>query len=551
MPRIPAGAGGEVGRALEQGGNQLANMGFALESKLTELRQMTELSQVTIDAKEKLVTAHEDILKSPEFNTNPEAARAELHKRAEEIKGQYKISDPKVLVHFNTQFENAKLSAITDITHAARKQAINLGVAAADLDLVKLQNLAFGAVDDKEYDRISAQARGRLMGLGAVGAMKPTEVVDKFQKWESSTAIGRAKRDLMIDPEGTLARLAEKSGPYAKINETDMTPLMDLAQKRVEHVQNTRRLDLERQQKEEQKATVNGAYSELMQMFTGDLGKAVEYARDPTNYPGLDEEKRGTLVRSLENGATWDRQQREQIQKKNNDLIFDNFLKNPAGMTEATIIGTDASPELKERLIGLQRQNNERKFKTDPTVQADVLSRIWSGQIKNRSELLAYAGKGLGVDKLEEMGKSIDLAQDPTKSQYFKLADDLYAQKYYGESKELAKKADFLFTLDQHVKRENLKGPDVFKRAKDLLVPMEESRWFEFLRSSRTRFQIEDEAKPGINSPEKTPAPAAPERDPKIQERINQLSGRYTGPEIAGFLKAKGIDPGLYGLSNE
>ncbi len=524
-PDIPTGlASSGPEEALATAGQQIANEGNKWSEAIQKAQDVRTVGDLNSKALVSLNDLHNRIITSPDFIINPEAARQTWRTEADSIKtelSQGLDQNSHAARLFDSEWTRTQAAHEIQFANEIRKKTVDQ-VVGGNLQALQTYSNAIGTAPNSDVVYQGLKGIDMQIAGGIASGAFTFENGQKLKEHYRNQSLSAYGHNLAVGNPTEVIRQIETSPaagekdthPLSQLDATQKAALRTAAHARIEHLSSERRQEQERQEREFQKNTVNEAYKGTLDLFSGDFAKATEYARNPANYPLLDEEKRRGLVSALESGAQWDRQQKDDLRKKNNDKVFDEFLKNPSAMTEATINATSADPQTRQHLIDLQRKNTEQRFKTDPAVEADVLGRIWRGDIKNRSDLLPFVGNGLGVDKMKELSGSIEQAQDPTKSKYFEMADKLFEGKYKDDKEMLKLKTEYLVVLDQHIKRDGLKGMDIFKKAEELLKPLEERTFWQWWNGSNpsTPFnKIVDKNPPWltVESP-----PAAPTGDP-------------------------------------
>ncbi len=520
LPKIPTSFAGQEAEALGQVGKAVSEVGFQLDQKLKGLKQVEEMAKWGTEGDRALLELHSQVTSAPEFFQDPEGAQQRFRAQADQVKNQYlkQITDPEVKIKWQAQFDRDALGREQEITHAARKQRIASGLGTGEQALFQYSDLAAKAGSDDEFKKYVGRGVGVIRALTAAGAYSPEQAVRREHSFVSAAVGNKAKWDVFNDPQGAYERLSKRQGIYSQLEENDIRPLLDLAEKRTEHLQNTNRSEQERNQREAEQQQLNSALKEMQSFFPGDVKAQADYAANTQNYPDMDVQKRGTLLSMINEEGQRLIRERDQTLKQVNKETMNLFLQK--GMTEADIKASNADPEVKQRLIEINQKTNEQKYKTDPVVKGRVLSDIWAGRLTDRTQLLPYVGNGISSNEVEELGKSIDQAQDPSKSRYYSMADDLFKAKFKG-SDALIREPEFLMLLDWHIKNENLKGPEIFKRASELVKPVEEgwlSGWF----SDHYQFEDQLESPPWLNAPAEAPASAP---GSKVRNPIPSPSG--------------------------
>lgn len=293
---------------------------------------------------------------------------------------------------------------------------------------------------------------------------------------------------------------------------------------------------LNRLQTESDKARFTQAYSDLVARFPNDEAAAMAYISDPKNYPDLDPYKRNALVSSL--NAAYERKQQAiaDAQKRVDRDMFEGWLERT--IPDVQIINSNATPELKQKLIELNAKKTEELYKTNPQVYAQVQRKITEGKITERQQLLDYIGSGIGLDKIGELETAIKSMQDPAMSKYRQMANDLFRQRFKEDDDLLKLESDFMFLLDKHVADEGLKGPQIYKKAQELIEPFEEDRWFSW-DDTTPKFQKELEAKPFVDVGPVSPGASNPNRS-KAAAILRDAGAPVTENNIKEILRQMG-----------
>lgn len=525
--RADVGSAGMVFRGIAAAGDALSDEMNRVDMKIRNIKQLEEMSKFSVDSSSRIMDLHQSVVNSPDFVSDPEGASERFKQSADQLRSTYlqQIQDPEVKLRWQTHFDNEVLSRQGEIGVAARKQRIASGIGTAEDSLYKLSNLAGKAQNEDEFTRYIGQGVGIIRGMAAGGVYKPEDAVKREHEFVSKAIGNKAKWDILNDPEGAYERLSKRSGIYGHLQENDARPLLELAQKRSEYVTNQTRIEQERKQREAEQAELNGALKEMQTMFPGDTSRQAEYAANTENYPGMDLQKRSTLVSSIKSEGERLKGQHEKWQKDYDEALYTKFLSS--GLSDVDIKASAASPKLKDDLLQANQKSRLDRGKTDPEVHKEVLTKIWNGEISSRAQIAKYIGSGIGADKAEELAKSIEEAKDPSKSKFFKYSEDLYKARFKEDPEMLARASEFAVLLDHHVRTEKLTGEAIFKKAQDLMLPAageQFNTWFNRLvnpESTKPVFLRELEGNPVVQLPQET---IAPDRRRKVIEylRLNQ-----------------------------
>ncbi|MGE4296857.1 MAG: hypothetical protein AB7E47_02410 [Desulfovibrionaceae bacterium] len=206
--------------------------------------------------------------------------------------------------------------------------------------------------------------------------------------------------------------------------------------------------------------------------------------------------------------------------------------------------------------IKASAKGGEGKAKTDPATWVMVGAKIRAGEITDEEQLLPYVQDGkltLADMKLRagDIDKQREAAGKGSKGNvdYFGLGEDLFKRTFKGDDDKLAKLPDFLALLESHVKKESLEGPAIYKKAKELMEPMELTTlqkaldWLPFVNPEKLRY--EDElSKPFLDDGDDA-APSAAPADAQREAAMAWLAA-HGAPVTAANIQAV-IDKGLAG----
>jgi len=492
-PKIPVGLGGMVGEATARVGDIGADIGYKLDQKLDQLRQLEEFTKHSIDASQKIHALYSDTINSDDFITDPKTAKNTFNTQVDALGKQYiqQITDPEIRIKFQDHFSREAIARKYDVEDAARKQSIDSGRATTERSLIALKDLASKAKTKEDFDYQVGRGVGLLRAGGSVGLYKLEDVAKQEQKFISSAIVEKAKMHIYEDAEGAFEQLSKGQGIYAGMLDEDKRPLLELSQRRSEQIKKEDEVRLNKAKVEAEQKELNGALKEMQTMYPGNPQAQADFVANTQNYPNMDVQKRSTLQSMISGEGERKRRETEAAQKQNDNAFIRDFHKT--GKTDADIKAADISPELIGTLIDKNRQIAERNDKTDPKILSRTLSMVYNREITDMAQVAKIPG--IGVDAWPEIEKSIEQATDPSQSGYYKKAADLFKAKM---GKDSGEEPDFLMMLDHHIKNDNLKGPEIYKRAQEMLQVIEDG-WI----NDRYQYQKELEAAPWLDLPER------------------------------------------------
>ena len=490
-PKVPVGMAGQVGEAMARTGGVASNVGFELDARLDQVRQLEEYTKYSIDASRRIHAFYSDTLNSEEFIANPKAAKNNFNSAIDKFGNEYiaQIKDRDVRVRLQDHIMRESMSRKYAVEDAVRKQSIDSGRATTLSALNDLRDLAGKAGSVKEYKYQISRGVGLVRAMAAAGIYAQEEAVKLEQKFTSGALTNKAKQHILYDAEGAFEQLSNRAGIYTDLLEDDARPLIEMAQRRAEHNANQRRIAEERAKNEAEQQELNSALKEVQTMFPGNPQAQAKYVSNTQNYPNMDVQKLSTLLSMIDSDGRRQEREAEAEQKKTDDTFIREFYRS--GKTDADIKAANISPDLIGTLIDKNRQMAERQDKTDPKIKARALSMIYNREITDMSQIARIPG--IGVDSWPELERSIEEAADPSKSGYYKQAEKLFRAKM-GEGHE--EEPDFMMLLDHQIKTDKLKGPEIYKRAQDMLKVVEDG-WF----SDRLQYHRELETAPWLDLP--------------------------------------------------
>jgi hypothetical protein len=578
-PKIPVGLGGQVGEATARAGGAASDIGANLTEKLRSVKQLEEFTKLTIDSDKQLLQLHSDLLSDPEFISDPEGARERFNQQITKIRQAYQgqIKDPEVNTRFQEHFERSVMTREFDIVDAARKQRISSGRATTDQALYEYRNNVAQA--KTEQDAASYLGRGVALArqMGALGAYSLEDAQKKEREFVSDSVLTRARLHILNDPRGAHEALLKGDGLYTHIAEKDMPGLLSTAQEKVKQADAEDARLQEKAEKTNKVALEGGLVSDVQSLYPNDPAKQEAHLADTRNYPGIDLDTRKSAISFVKSEGERVRRENDAAQKEIDNSFWDEYLKD--GKSDTAIDASDASPDLKAKLKTGNKQREEDRYKTDPATYADVLQQVYDHKIVHGSQLAGYIGQGISVSDFKELGDVLKTAQDPSKSTYFTWSAELFKNKYENNKEMQGRWPEFARLLDHHVRKEDLKGPEIFTRAQELMK-IQEQGWFNgFLnkldagggmlspvgwgtaltdaylndgnetpvwkQELKEQPWLQEETPLIMRQPKTSPMPKD-DAIPAIQQRVNELRGKMPDEEIAGYLMEKGINPLKY-----
>lgn len=486
IPRIPESAAGEVAGATAKLGERLAAVAEQEAVKQHDLKFSGELIDHISTATQELGTLERNTLASPEMQADPEGTAARYAEQTGVMQKAYlgKLTDPRMQLAFKKHFLSEFTASGDRVANAAIKQRYNLAGGSYQKGIITMGDAADRSISDEEFQRYVGIGQAIIAQKTRTGH-KPEEVEREKRAWTSERLAIRAGAFILRDAKGAFDAISNGTGIYGGLDEKHRNELSKRAQSAIEHQENKLQVETAREETKMKQFRVNAAYEDVKRKLPGDPMAQLELLSDINIYPDLDQQQRESLRDSVRQDIAELEKRRTDNQKKIDDQVHGNFMSRMlAGRppSDSEIDASDASPKTKEHMANAAKawrdhemsqadKAEKKKYATDPAVHADIISRIWTTdpvkRITDKTQLLPYVNKGLSVDDASQLEKSIERANDVTDSGYFKMASDMFKQKFPDKDDEnRAMQAEFMILLDSEVKKEGLTGKAIFDRAK-------------------------------------------------------------------------------------
>lgn len=482
-PRVSASAAGNTGEMLAHVGEDAFRLGMELDQKLATLKQLEELSTLTLDAEEKLHAMHHEELSAPEFVSDPEGAPARFKTRVGKLRTEFErnIKDREVLTRWKSHFGRLAMSGENSLRDAARKKRIDSGQATIYTSLARLANIAGQANSGEAFDNYINRGVQLIQAGAAAQAFSLDHAARLQDKWVAEQIANKARWDMFRDPVGAYERLEKKEGIYRRLNDDEHRGLLELAAQRRETHLNRVQVETERMAGKKKEALVNNAYAGISSFMADDPQGAADWLRKPGNaetYGLTDADDIRKLIGWFESDAARQRKDYEEAQKARQEAADGELLKQfSAGkLTPAMIEASGLDAKRKEHWHDKLNQAAQKSLETDPRLYGEIVQKIYRREIKDKSQIVDMIGKGLSGKHAEELVRSLPVAEDPMKSKYFSMGVDLFKRKYKEDPELSAREPEFAFLLDQVAKKQGLKAEEIYLKAQELMTPMEDAR---------------------------------------------------------------------------
>lgn len=528
-------------------------------SLIDQAEASSQVAAASADASIKLNDLRNQFLDSPEFNLNPSSMRGkyeeEVRKLGDQIQSSIKGSIGQEF--FRDQFDKLAAHHTVQFSNDIRKGQVNLTQAGYLQALDRYSRAAASAPDEGLFRQNMKGLAVSKAGMIASGAYSADQAETIYQTAQRNAVKGRAELGLVSNPAQLLRDLSDPEGKYKDLHADARASLMINAEHRMKYLEN-----------KDNDLLVTRATELVFNQFglggpNPDLQGALAFAGNPNNLAalGLTETKQLASVQNFI-ATEYNRQElaRNKVEKQKAEVFsqgaINKFVEGKLGVSEIT--RADIPSETKQHWINAIGTQARREEKPNPELYSKLLADVWNGNITETQQIIPHMGPGgISATQARSLDEARKQAQEPTKSQYFRMSIDLYKAKHKGDDEMLKLLPEFQSNLDWHIKGENLKGPEIYDRAKQLMTPLEENRWWKFWQSDEAitpPFQRELEEQPWRTMPPsggrvRGVVPQPGQIDPRIQERIDKLRGEgVSDADMAAEFKQYGIDPKLYGL---
>lgn len=541
MPRIPGDFGQEGPEALAGASKQLSNVGFVLDYKLKQLKQVEDLARFGVESEEKLLELHNSILTDQSFYSDPEGARNRFKQSAMELKNGYleQIKDAEVRTKWQAQFDRNVLDRQSHILNEARSFRIKSGAATAEQVLNKYGGLISSAKTERDFDRYIYQGVSVIDGTTMGQGYSPEHGIDRKIRYVTDSVRQYAVQQITEDPAAALEAMEAGKGPYkyflpgnnlGVVADPDLkNSLMLMAERQLEHRITQTRLETDRMEKQVKQENINRVYDEIKRLYPNEPKKRLEILDDVRMYsrelPDPDDRERlKNMMRA--DVSEWEKRfdDERKIASDSANAKYTKELLNGRAMSEVEIDSLsgatdDDRRQMRDLTLRFRKDQEDRaekaekrKYATDPRVHYEVLSRIYSKdpdvRITSMTGVLPYILNGLSVEDAKQLEGAIERASDLNNSGYFRLAREHFDITFEDDLENKAQVAEYMMRLDRDVKEEGLTGPAILQRAKELIQADRKKAVFDFLvpgskQHTMPRF-LKDQEKPFVDIPKTT-----------------------------------------------
>jgi len=576
-PQIPLSFGQAETAAMGQAAGQVADTAFKLLDQEVSLKRKAEFAEMAADISLQLHEMKTKALTSPEFYQDPEAAGRVFAEQTTALKQQYleRVKDPQVQILLKSHLARESVAHLDSVSNAVIKQRNALGEGKYWNAVVKLKSLAESTPDEVEAEKYLGQGLSMFRGMEQNGLMKPEERVKQEEKFKSEWAERRALVAIQVDPDGAKARLNSGEGPFRFLRADRRTALAEHATREADHRSNVARQDSERAEKERVKASNIAAYGSIYNSFgltdpdRGNFAGAVAFLENPDNAKALGLNS----VEQVKEVSAMIETQRNQRRAARDDAIKQTNEKTKAQMLDlynknqltSDIIANSNLPETDQaHWRAAIKAKSEDADTTNPVVFNDAYTKVLTGEYRSKSDL-PLPGNGISGKDTSFLREEWDKAQDPTKSRYYTMLGTEYDRVFKDTPDLKEKREEFLVILAHEVRTKKLEGEAIYERGRKLMKETERS-WVDSALSvvpgsgvpwrAPREFETNEWLNPPAQpEPTTTLTPAAkvrelPKPDPAISSRVSELRKTMSEQEISKALKAKKVDPTIYGLPN-
>ncbi|MFZ2447512.1 MAG: hypothetical protein WAW37_14245 [Syntrophobacteraceae bacterium] len=500
LPAIPLSLGTSVTEAITKAGEKVFETGNKFDQQMAHKQAVADAGLLDSKAQVALNDLRNEMISSPDFIINPEAARANWQERANQIKaelagGIQPNSETGMVFQnkWNVIYGHHEKQIANDVFAKQQDRATGGSLAA-------FQNFTNAAASAPNTDAvhealhgIEGQANG-----GIAAGIFTYEQGQKLKQHFRDQALSAYGHNLILGNPSEVIRQIETSPgpneprvyPLSLLGAPQKASLRSAAYARSEHLSREALAESERAEKKAKEARVERNYTLLSRSFQGDPQGAYEFVNTPESLPNTPPDELVWLKSKFKADADKLDHDRKRLEEQNDRTIEDNFLKSAVSgriMTEQEVVATAATPKTKTELIRMSKQRREDLFKTVPAVKADLTARIWQRQVNDPHEILQYIGNGLSPDDATEMKKTLVDARDISKSGGFTNALKMFDNKFgkEGDAPDKAmreKRAVFVTMLDAVVKKKGISDPkDILTEAEAIIQPMAKEQFLEYL----------------------------------------------------------------------
>jgi len=292
---------------------------------------------------------------------------------------------------------------------------------------------------------------------GIISAQEAQQTADKFLE---STDTYLVQRDLSANPVAALAALRDPE--------------------KYRYLDPTRRIAF--QAKAEEKAAaamdeqaVESAYSWADKRFT-DHEEAVRWFEDPDNNPDgrkLSLGQRNSVLRLLGARAATQRQARAEslakTERQEQDAIFKAMRSGNFEEAQRIVDRSEVLDyEFRSKITSAVGKGGSA-LKTDAGVEAKIIQGIRTGEITDKSQILALEGNGLSAKDADKYVAKLEKASVPPGFNPWEQSYKLYKDTFKDDQDMLDLFPEFVRTLDWYAEEEDLAGMQVYDRAAELM----------------------------------------------------------------------------------
>lgn len=265
---------------------------------------------------------------------------------------------------------------------------------------------------------------------------------------------------------------------------------------------------------------LNGVHTVLAKQFGKTPNAAVKYLENPDNWQQLGIGHKDALhfIGVFDGQAARDKRRADEgrIAGERSELTAYWKAVDSGDLAQASTVLLRARNISGDKLHSMKQALKKDQWDDDPTVVADTLRGIWSGQISDPNALTPKMGNGLSTATTKQLRKDMEIAtkdapEFPGAMNFYANALNRYDMVYPKDSSMHEQQGKFAATLAYQARRQGIGpyDPRMDGLADDLLKVVDKS-WF--IGADKTKFQrMFDEGNLPIAKPgEAPPVPARP-----------------------------------------
>lgn len=495
---IPEGATGQVGAAIAGAGDKLFNLGLEYAKRQKQIRDAQQYMDSNTNAMTDMFSKQDELTSAPEWNLNPEGQVAAFKKYAESQRHAYLsgISDPKVRMQFQANYDRMYTSRLIEITGKARLKRNELYKASVFDNLDKLKDIAATAENDVDFQTAYTHAMSYIDGAVAAGAIPADYGVKMKETWTHEAGVEMVNREIQNNPVAAYKALKNtKDKTFNFLHEADRQKLLSVAEAAAEKQTAIAEAAAERQ-------TADQAYNQAI--TEGTLEAALKSV-DALKLPG----KVAASVKSEVNAHfEYQKSIKAEAEKEAAKQALSSTLdKWAAGNLEAKDVMNSAmtNKEKTSWIRALKTAENKADTAKDKTLNnmatAIISMQIAGGQIKSLPDLVRHEDfKYLTKADREKYFKEIQDVKEnggliKTQKAYIRRSVNWFTLHLLnGASKPTADQADqinqFTSVMETQARDKNLSGADILKEGKKLASDVVVgSKWWGLSDKTEPKYQ--------------------------------------------------------------